>query len=70
LANGYAIKGLPKGLESIILSELYKKLPAPEKITIKKEITEKIGTRIDADFYHKDNVIKSYNFLIGKMASS
>jgi len=66
LANGYTVKGLPEGLEPMVLKELIKKMPAPEKFMIKSEAPEKRGTRITADFYYEDNVVKNYNFLIAK----
>lgn len=66
LASGYTIKGLPEGMESLILPQILKKMPAPDQFTIKSEIKEKRGTRINAVFYYKDGVSIPCNFLIAK----
>jgi len=66
LANGYTIKGLPEGMESVILPMLLQKLPKQEKYIITESKEEKRGTRLKVSFYDaSDHEIKS-NFLIAK----
>lgn len=66
LANGYTIKGLPDGMESMILPILIQKLPSLKKFIITSNSKEKRGNRIKVTFYDvNDSIIKS-NFLIAK----
>jgi len=66
LANGYTIKGLPQGMESMILPLLFQKLPAPEKFTITSEKKEKKGTRLEVTFYYNGEIPAKADFLIAK----
>lgn len=66
LANGFTMKGLPEGMESLILPEILKKAPAPEKFIIKSETKEERGTRVIVDFYYQNQEPEKANFLIAK----
>jgi len=63
LASGYTIKGLPQGLEPLIMPQLLAQVPAPTKYEIKGEAKEKMGTRVKALFYYKDMEPKKVDFL-------
>lgn len=64
LANGYTIKGLPEGMESMILPMLLQKLPKQVKYTITSMKEEKRGTRLTVTFYDASNKAIKSNFLI------
>jgi len=66
LANGYTIKGLPEGMESMILPMLLEKLPKQEKYTINSATEEKRGTRLTVTFYDASNKTIKSNFLVAK----
>lgn len=66
LAYGYTIKGIPKGLESIILPSILENFPAPKKFTIEKEAKEKNGTRVFVVFYNAEDIPMKSNFLINE----
>jgi len=64
LANGYTIKGLPQGMESMIFPKLLEALPTVEKYEIKSETPEKMGMRIKAIYHFKGIPPQNANFLI------
>ena len=66
LANGYTIKGLPEGMESVILPMMLEKLPRQEKYVITDSKEEKRGTRLKVTFYDASNREIKSNFLIAK----
>ncbi|NMH27430.1 hypothetical protein [Flavobacterium silvaticum] len=66
LASGYTVKGLPQGFEALVLSELFKKMPAPKGYVITKTSEEKRGTRLKATFYFENIDSLHANFLIAK----
>ncbi|HLP64698.1 MAG TPA: hypothetical protein VK161_09355 [Flavobacterium sp.] len=66
LANGYTIKGLPEGMESIILPMILNKLPAQKRFTIDSQKEEKRGTRLHVTFFDANNKAIKSNFLIAK----
>lgn len=66
LANGYTIKGLPEGMESMILPIMIEKLPAQKKFVITSTSKEKRGTRLKVTFYDANNTTIKSNFLIAK----
>lgn len=66
LANGYTIKGLPEGMESMILPIMIEKLPSQKKFIITSNSKEKRGTRIKVTFYDTNNTTIKSNFLIAK----
>lgn len=66
LANGYTIKGLPEGMESMILPMLLDKLPVQKRFIIENQKQEKRGMRLKVTFYDANNKPIKSNFLIAK----
>lgn len=66
LANGYTIKGLPEGMESMVLPMILEKLSIQKKFTIDSQKEEKRGTRLNVTFYDTANKPIKSNFLIAK----
>jgi hypothetical protein len=64
LASGFTVKGLPEGMESVILSVMIPKLPSLKKFVINSSKKEKRGTRLIVTFYDVNNGIMKSNFLI------
>lgn len=66
LAYGYTIKGIPKGLEPIVLPSILENFPAPKNFTIEDEVKEKSGTRVSVVFYNAEDIPMKSNFLINE----
>lgn len=62
LAEGYTIKGIPKGAESIALPQIFEQFPPMDKYSIISEKKEKGGTRIVVKYTLKEESLNS-NFL-------
>lgn len=62
LADGYTIKGIPKGAESIALQQILEQFPPMDKYTVVSEKKEKDGTRVVVKYLLKEKCLNS-NFL-------
>lgn len=51
LASGFTVKGLPQGLEPMILPTVFKELPEPNRYEIIESTPEKRGTRLKVTFF-------------------
>lgn len=66
LANQYTVKGIPEGMEPIVVPMLFQKMPAPKKFTIESQTKEEKGMRLKVIFYDAENNPSNADFLVAK----
>jgi len=66
LANQYTVKGIPEGMEPMVMPMVFKKMPAPKKFIIESQTKEEKGMRLNVIFYDAENNPSNADFLVAK----
>jgi len=66
LANQYTVKGIPEGMEPMVMPMLFKKMPAPAKFSIESQTREEKGMRLKVVFYDAENNPTHADFLVAR----